>query len=117
MTQGIQGRAGLPDRSFAVHSERSQTVQRVWLQGEMDLSVVDLVDTEMRRAEATDAKRIELDLEALEFLDVSGLRLLLRLSRRSQRNGRRLRIRPARSTQVKRVLELTGVEELLPIVR
>ena len=70
----------------------------------------------MRRAEATAARKIELDLDQLEFLDASGIRLLLDFDRRSRLDGRRLRIRPASSPQVKRVLELTGgVEPLLPI--
>jgi hypothetical protein len=53
--------------------------------------------------------------DQLEFLDASGIRLLLDLNRRSRMNGGRLRIRPASSPQVPRVLELTGVGELLPI--
>jgi anti-anti-sigma factor len=115
MEQGTQGRPGADDRTFAVHSERSDSVERVWVLGEMDLSVVGKLDSEMRRAEATDATRIELDLDRLEFLDASGIRLLLNLNRRSRRNGRRLRIKPASSPQVRRVLELTGVGEMLPI--
>jgi anti-sigma B factor antagonist len=115
MKQGKQGRTGAEGWSFAVHSERSEAVERVRVLGEMDLSVVNQLDAEMRRAEATDAKRIELDLDKLEFLDASGIRLLLDLSRRSRTNGGRLRIRPASSPQVMRVLELTGVRNLLPI--
>jgi anti-anti-sigma factor len=82
----------------------------------MDLSVIGRVDREMRRAEATDASRIVLDLDELEFLDASGIRLLLHLNARSLGNGSRLRIRRARSPQVQRVLELTGVGDMLPFV-
>jgi anti-anti-sigma factor len=110
-----QGKPRLDDRSFSVESERNETVERVRVTGEMDLSVVGELDSEMRRAEATDAKRIELDLDELEFLDAAGIRLLLDLNHRSRSNGGRLRIRPASSPHVQRVLELTGVEELLPI--
>ena len=83
--------------------------------GEIDLSVVGKLDSEMRRAEATDASKIELDLDQLDFLDASGVRLLLDLAQRFRRNGRRLRIRPATSPQVRRVLELTGVVGHLPL--
>jgi hypothetical protein len=41
---------------------------------------------------------------------------LLHLNARSQRDGGRLSIRPARSQQVQRVLELTGVGDVLPFV-
>jgi anti-anti-sigma factor len=115
MTRGIQGRPGTDSRRFAVHRHRTDAVERVHVEGEIDLSVVAELDREMRRAEGTDAKRIELDLDQLEFLDASGVRLLLRACQRSRNNGHRLRIRPASSPQVRRVLELTGVVEQLPI--
>jgi anti-anti-sigma factor len=115
MKQGTQGRRDAKDRAFSVQTEHDEAVERVRVLGEMDLSVVGEVDNEMRRAEATDAAEIELDLDQLEFLDASGIRLLLDLNRRSSQNGGRLRIRPATSPQVRRVLALTGVEELLPI--
>jgi anti-anti-sigma factor len=98
-----------------VHSERTEGAERIRVLGEMDLSVVGIVDGEVRQTEATDASRIVLDLDQLEFLDAAGIRLLLDLSGRSNKNGHRLRIRPARSGQVRRVLELTGVVERLPI--
>jgi anti-sigma B factor antagonist len=115
MKRGTEGRAGMDDRTFTVQTESSDSVERVCVRGEIDLSVVGVLDREMRRAEATDVKRIELDLDRLEFLDASGIRLLLRLNERSRGNGHRLRIRPASSPQVRRVLEVTGVGKLLPI--
>ena len=63
----------------------------------------------------SDRQKIELDLDQLDFLDASGVRLLLDLAQRSRRNGRRLRIKPGNSPQVRRVLELTGVVEHLPL--
>ena len=115
MKRGTQRRAGVDDRTFAVHTESSEAVERVRVLGEIDLSVVGKLDSEMRRAEATDASKIELDLDQLDFVDASGVRLLLDLAQRFRRNGRRLRIRPATSPQVRRVLELTGVVEHLPL--
>lgn len=115
MKRGTPGRAGKEDRPFALRTESTDAVERVRVTGEIDLSVVGRLDGEMRRAEATQARKIELDLDQLDFLDAFGIRLLLDLDRRSCSNGRRLRIRPARSPQVRRVLELTGVGELLPI--
>jgi anti-anti-sigma factor len=113
--QGREGALELDERRFAVHSERHNTGEYVRVTGEMDLSVIGLVDREMQRAEASDAARIVLDLGELEFLDASGIRLLLHLTARSQDDGQRLRIRAGRSPQVRRVLELTGVDELLPL--
>ena len=99
-----------------MRSERTDADEHVRLSGEMDLSVVGWVDREMLRAESTDAARIVLDLDELEFLDASGIRLLLHVAARSRSNGGRLRIRRARSPQVQRVIELTGVGDALPFV-
>jgi anti-sigma B factor antagonist len=117
MTKGRVGeRVWEPaDRRFAVSGERVNGTARVRLEGEMDLAVIGEVDREMQRAEATDAERIVLDLDGLEFMDASGIRLLLELNERSQSNGGRLRITGIGAPQVRRVLELTGVDELLPL--
>jgi anti-anti-sigma factor len=114
MTQGNEGKVDLDGRGFMVQSERTNGHEHIRVLGEMDLSVIGLVDREMRRAEATDAERIVLDLHELEFMDASGIRLLLNASERSKSDGGRLRITRASSPQVRRVLELTGVGELLP---
>ena len=113
MKQGIEGRPGLEDRTFAVHSERSEAVERIRVLGEMDLSVVGLLDREMRRAEATDASKHRARPGRAR---VPG-RLRHTAAARSQAalgdNGGRLRIRPA-TPQVRRVLELTGVGGTCP---
>jgi anti-anti-sigma factor len=114
MTQGRAHMLTLGERHFAMRSERVHGTERIRVLGELDLAAIGLVNRAMERAEASDASRIVLDLEQLEFLDVSGIRLLLDLSERSQGNGRRLRISRSGARQVRRVLELTGVDELLP---
>jgi anti-anti-sigma factor len=116
MSQGNVGTHELDPRRFDVRRERAGGDERVHLLGEMDLSVIGSVDREMRRAEAGDAARIVLDLEELEFLDASGIRLLLHLEARSKSNGGRFRITKATSPQVQRVIELTGAGDVLPFL-
>jgi anti-anti-sigma factor len=113
---GNEGTKELDPGRFAVRSERSGDDERIRLLGEMDLSVIGSVDREVRRAEAGDATRIVLDLDELEFLDASGIRLLLLLSARSRSNGNRLRITRARSRQVQHVIDLTGAGDALPFL-
>src|SRR4051812_4945739 len=115
MSQGNRGdEFGLDGNQFELSSERTEGSEHIRVTGEMDLAVTGLVDREMQRAEATDASSIVLDLAQLEFLDASGVRLLLDLSARSESDGGRLQIRRSPSAQVQRVLELTGVGEVLP---
>jgi anti-anti-sigma factor len=114
MTQGRDDAPKHERRRFALRSERVNGSEHIRVAGEMDLSVIGLVDREMQRAEATDATKIVLDLDELEFMDAAGIRLLLQLNSRSQGTGGRLRINGSGAPQVQRVLELTGADELLP---
>jgi anti-anti-sigma factor len=116
MSKGNELTRTLDSRHFTVRSERTGEDERVRLLGEMDMSVTGSVDREMHRAESGDAARIVLDLEELEFLDASGVRLLLHLNARSERNGRRLRVARSRSRHVQRVMELTGAAQVLPFL-
>jgi stage II sporulation protein AA (anti-sigma F factor antagonist) len=116
MTQGNYAAPGREGRRFAVRSDRVNGHYKVRVAGELDLSRIGIVDREVQRAEESDASRIVLDLDEVDFLDASGIRLLLHLERRSKGDGKRLEIRRASSPQVQRVLDLTGVNELLPFV-
>jgi anti-sigma B factor antagonist len=116
MQQGLFRSPGKSARPFEISSDRTNGSHRVSLRGEMDISVTDAVDREVRLAEASDATSIVIDLNRLEFMDASGIRLLLNLDSRSRSNGGRLRVTRATHPQVLRVLELTGVDRLLPFV-
>lgn len=104
------------DRPFTIRSERTAAGEQIQVLGEMDMSVTEDLDREVRRAEAGDAPLIVLDLAQLDFLDAAGVQLLLDLKARSDANGRRLRMTRASSPHVRRVLEVTGAGAVLPFV-
>ncbi len=112
-----EGALRFEDRPFKVRSERTTTGEHIRVLGEMDLSTTGDLDREMRRAEAADASAIVLDLSDLDFVDVAGVHLLLRLKARSEANGRRLRMIPASSPYVRRVFDVTGAAGALPFLR
>jgi anti-anti-sigma factor len=116
MSEGNANTSRLDGRNFAMRIERSHDDAHICVLGELDLSVIGSVDREVLRAEETDAGRIVLDLAELEFLDASGIRLLLHLTARSKSNGERFCITRARSPQVQRVIDLTGAADVLPFV-
>jgi anti-anti-sigma factor len=116
MSQGNYAAPGREGSRFAVHTGRVNGNHEVRVTGELDLAGIGLVDREVQLAEESDAATIVLDLDELEFLDASGVRLLLHLKARSQQDGGRLRIRRATAPQVQRVLELTGVSDRLPFL-
>jgi anti-anti-sigma factor len=82
------------------------------LVGELDMSGAQALDAELLRADASSAGRIVLDLGGLDFIDSSGLELLVVAKRRSDAAADRLRIRPGRD-QVARLLALTRIDEYL----
>jgi anti-anti-sigma factor len=96
-----------------VRSERSGDRHVIALKGELDLDGVARVTEELERVEASDARRIVLDLSGLTFMDSSGVRLIVCATLRSRASGDRLRLIPG-SARVQRVFELTGVLDRLP---
>jgi anti-sigma B factor antagonist len=96
--------------SIQVHTEDDLCL--ISLDGELDLSSTEALDAELSRAEESSAGRIVLDLSGVEFIDSSGLELLVFATRRSHADTDRLRIRPGRD-QVTRLIALTGIDEFL----
>jgi anti-sigma B factor antagonist len=78
------------------------------VEGELDLSSADLLKDALERTQRDHQGAIKLDLSDLDFLDSTGISILVEAWQRSRANGDRLRIRGA-TGQVKRVLEITGV--------
>jgi anti-anti-sigma factor len=113
MTQGNRGTLELDGRPFEVESERTQAGHRIRIAGEMDLSVIDAVEREIKHAEEANSGRIVLDLDELEFVDAAGIRMILEADARSKGTRHRLQVTRAASAQVQRVLDLTGVGEVL----
>ena len=97
---------------FFVQSERKGETHVIGLAGELDLGGAPRLEDELRRAEATDASSIVVDLQELEFIDSTGLRLLLMAAERSRDSGR-LTLIPG-PPQVQRVFELTDLVARLP---
>ena len=65
--------------SAALKVESADGIVVVYLSGEIDVSNTERLETDIRGA-VVDADSIVIDLDAVDFLDSSGLRLLKRLS-------------------------------------
>jgi anti-anti-sigma factor len=87
----------------------------VALSGEIDLAAVDAVEKKVRALVEGQPDVLVLDLRRVEFMDSSGLRLVLRLDQEQrERQGRLVLVRGGR--RVARVLELTGADRQLEMV-
>ena len=98
---------------LTICSERDGEIHTIRLIGELDLATADAVQAELERVERSDAHSIVLDLSGLTFMDSTGVRLLVQAHARSRADSHRLSLlRGGRAVQ--RVMELSGVDALLP---
>jgi anti-sigma B factor antagonist len=97
---------------LVLRSERDGETHIVELVGELDIAGAPALDDELQRVEAGDAPSIVVDLRRLEFIDSTGLRLLVMAADRCKDSGRLALMRGP--DQVHRVFELTDLVGRLP---
>ena len=85
------------------------------VRGELDLASSPALEEQVERAVADAPSTVIIDLRELEFMDSTGLSVLIRAHQRAQEAGHRLAIVNG-SRQVRRLLSLTGVAERLTVV-
>jgi len=95
-----------------IRKEQFGTTLVLQLAGELDLASGPQLETALREHE--DAESVILDVESLEFIDSAGLRVIYELWTVSREDGLNLAIVGA-SGQVRRVMNLTGLDEILPL--
>lgn len=96
-----------------MRSAREGETHTICLFGELDLATAADVEQELERVEATDATAIVLDLSGLTFMDSTGVRLVVNAHTRSRAEHHSLTLLRGQAA-VQRVMELSGVDELLP---
>src|ERR1700739_4867897 len=87
---------------------------RVQVRGELDMSTSPQLDETLRR-EIDAGKRVVVDLSEIAFIDSTGLNSLITALRASDSNGGALVVSPSLPAQVRKVLEVTGLNRVLPI--
>jgi len=98
-----------------VDSREQDGAVHLALIGELDLSTVEKVEEELRKAEDGGAETVVLDLSSLSFLDSTGLRTIVTADQRARKSGRRLAIVKGPGT-VHRVFTITRLDERLDMV-
>jgi anti-sigma B factor antagonist len=96
-----------------VRCEADRVVVR--LQGELDMANAPLLKAAIEGADAEERSMLVLDMQGLEFIDSTGLRILLWARERCQEGGREFALTPG-SQQVQRLLAVSGAGEHLRII-
>jgi anti-sigma B factor antagonist len=111
---GLGFRTAMPNLDF--ETTRDGTVAVVAPTGELDLSGAAVLEAELDRlAEDPELGSVVLDLRGLEFMDSSGLRLVVMADMRAREAGRRFALIRGGET-VHRVFEITRMSDRLDFV-
>jgi anti-anti-sigma factor len=91
-------------------------VRTIAVSGELDLSTAPELEGPLNQALEADEGSVLIDLSRCEFIDSTGIALIVRAWQRLSRgdNGRALVI-CSHNDQVRRVLEITGLELSIPV--
>lgn len=96
-----------------VRHEEGGTV--IAVSGELDLASSPALEKRLDEVFGSDAELVILDLRELEFMDSTGLSVLIRAHQTAEAGERRLSVVKG-PPQVQRLLTLTGVGERLAVV-
>jgi anti-sigma B factor antagonist len=92
---------------FAIEQAWEGERCRLMLHGELDLATASVLEAEIRDVQARGVKELMLDLSDLQFMDSTGLTILVREHQAADMNGHTISLR-GRTPQVHRLFELTG---------
>ena len=87
----------------------------IGVSGELDLASSPALEEELDRVAASDSEMLIIDLRGLDFMDSTGLSVLVRAHQRAEEQGRQLAMVKG-PQQVQRLLSLTGVADRLTLV-
>jgi anti-sigma B factor antagonist len=107
------GSAAARPQPFAVDVQLRNDVAIVQPYGELDLATAETLRAALDGVEG--AGRLVLDLRGLSFLDSTGLRLLVVLNQRAQRDGFELKI-VAPAAPADKAIRISGLDHALPFV-
>jgi anti-sigma B factor antagonist len=100
---------------FSVEERRQGDAAILTLSGELDLHTTPELEERLTGAFGSAIELVILDLRQIDFMDSTGLRVLLAAHQRAHETGRRFALVRG-ADQVERVLTLTGVRDLLTVV-
>jgi anti-sigma B factor antagonist len=100
---------------FRLEVRREGQTTLIAVSGELDLASSPALQEELDREAASDADLLIIDLRELDFMDSTGLSVLVRAHQRAEEQGRRLAMVKG-PQQVQRLLSLTGVADRLTLV-
>jgi anti-sigma B factor antagonist len=97
---------------FKVSSERAGGRNVIVVEGELDMNTAPLLERELETATAAAGAAVLLDLSACEFIDSTGIALIVKTWQQLEGKGGFAIC--GLNNQVKRVLDITGLASAIP---
>jgi anti-sigma B factor antagonist len=105
-----------PPDEFSIAASDRDGRAHLTLRGELDLATAPELE-QLVNARLDEGQEVVVDLRGLEFMDSSGVRVLVAAHARAARNDARLFVvRPATGTAVAKIVEVSGLDGELNIV-
>lgn len=102
-------------KPLELKTENDHGAPRLVVSGELDLSSAEELEAQLRQLESSEPELLVLDLRELEFMDSTGLRVVIAADARARDRGARLVVVRARE-EVDRVFRLTRMDQHLELV-
>lgn len=102
------------ESNFSVETRDGNHAVVIGVTGELDLASSPALEQELERGVASQAEVVIVDLRRLEFMDSTGLSVLVRAHQRATEKGQRFGVVRG-PQQVQRLLSLTGVADRLTL--
>jgi anti-anti-sigma factor len=103
-----------PTPNFRIHESRMNGHLRLSLTGKLDLAATPVLDDRLARLRARKSP-VGLDLSNLDFIDSTGLHLLVRTVGDARIKRWQLRIEPEVAPQVMRLLRLVHLDRFIAV--
>ena len=100
--------------AFSFDASHGEGTAQLALRGDLDMAATFRLEPELDRLLAAGVREIVLDLGGVDFVDSSGLGLLMATHDRSRESGTRIALVSARP-EIRRVFQIAGVEDVLPL--
>lgn len=104
----------IADGTLVVRTAKEGDSHVISLCGELDLANAGTAETALEASLAENASQVVIDMRELEFIDSTGIALLV-AALGNNGSEERVRFIPSAAPSVTRVLELTGLSERLPL--
>jgi anti-sigma B factor antagonist len=104
----------IADGTLVVRTAKEGDTHVISLCGELDLANAGTAETALQASLAENASGVVIDMRELEFIDSTGIALLV-AALGNNGSEEKVRFIPSAAPAVTRVLELTGLSERLPL--